>query len=210
MGLFCWTVADIIAWSFHKACWALNKWNASLSCSAGVCPTHDALGAAVLLSSSSNFHCSVLHCFLQWAVPAPAARVLQLFLQDGWTSPGWTCHLCTAPLCSQPWSGTFLTLLSLCLHRCCPASAPAARMAFRKPPDGGWGWVIVVVSFFTQFLCYGSPLAVGVLYLEWLDAFGEGKGKTAWVGSLANGIGLLASKCRSSICLQLKCFQLML
>ncbi|KYO28205.1 monocarboxylate transporter 9 [Alligator mississippiensis] len=29
--------------------------------------------------------------------------------------------------------------------------------------------------------------------LEWLDAFGEGKGKTAWVGSLANGIGLLAS-----------------
>ncbi|XP_050755022.1 monocarboxylate transporter 9 [Gymnogyps californianus] len=67
------------------------------------------------------------------------------------------------------------------------------KMVFRKPPDGGWGWVVVVVSFFTQFLCYGSPLAVGVLYLEWLDAFGEGKGKTAWVGSLANGIGLLAS-----------------
>ncbi|KAM4776728.1 LOW QUALITY PROTEIN: monocarboxylate transporter 9-like [Cyanocitta cristata] len=66
-------------------------------------------------------------------------------------------------------------------------------MVFRKPPDGGWGLVIVVVSFFTQFLCYGSPLAVGVLYLEWLDAFGEGKGKTAWVGSLANGIGWLAS-----------------
>lgn len=70
--------------------------------------------------------------------------------------------------------------------------------------------MIVAVSFFTQFLCYGSPLAVGVLYLEWLDAFGEGKGKTAWVGSLANGIGLLASKCRSSICLKLKHFQLIL
>ncbi|XP_061857408.1 monocarboxylate transporter 9 isoform X2 [Colius striatus] len=66
-------------------------------------------------------------------------------------------------------------------------------MVFQKPPDGGWGWVIVVVSFITQFLCYGSPLAVGVLYVEWLDAFGEGKGKTAWVGSLANGMGLLAS-----------------
>lgn len=67
-------------------------------------------------------------------------------------------------------------------------------MVFQKSPDGGWGWVIVFVSFFTQFLCYGSPLAVGVLYLEWLDAFGEGKGKTAWVGSLASGVGLLASK----------------
>ncbi|KAM4852138.1 monocarboxylate transporter 9 isoform 1-T3 [Thomomys bottae] len=66
-------------------------------------------------------------------------------------------------------------------------------MEFKKSPDGGWGWVIVAVSFFTQFLCYGSPLAVGVLYIEWLDAFGEGKGKTAWVGSLASGVGLLAS-----------------
>lgn len=53
--------------------------------------------------------------------------------------------------------------------------------------------MIVLVSFFTQFFCYGSPLAVGVLYLEWLDTFGEGKGKTAWVGSLASGVGLLAS-----------------
>lgn len=67
-------------------------------------------------------------------------------------------------------------------------------MEIKKSPDGGWGWVIVLVSFFTQFLCYGSPVAVGVLYVEWLDAFGEGKGKTAWVGSLASGVGLLASK----------------
>ncbi|XP_007431900.1 monocarboxylate transporter 9 [Python bivittatus] len=66
-------------------------------------------------------------------------------------------------------------------------------MVFQKSPDGGWGWVIVLGSFFTQFLCYGSPLAVGVLYVEWLDLFGEGKGKTAWVGSLASGVGLLAS-----------------
>ncbi|XP_027452729.1 monocarboxylate transporter 9 isoform X4 [Zalophus californianus] len=66
-------------------------------------------------------------------------------------------------------------------------------MEFKKSPDGGWGWVIVLVSFFTQFLCYGSPLAVGVLYIEWLDSFGEGKGRTAWVGSLASGVGLLAS-----------------
>ncbi|XP_027696324.1 monocarboxylate transporter 9 [Vombatus ursinus] len=66
-------------------------------------------------------------------------------------------------------------------------------MESKKPPDGGWGWVIVIASFFTQFLCYGSPIAVGVLYLEWLDIFHEGKGKTAWVGSLANGVGLILS-----------------
>ncbi|KAM3913112.1 monocarboxylate transporter 9 [Leptodactylus fuscus] len=73
-------------------------------------------------------------------------------------------------------------------------------MTYQKPPDGGWGWVIVVASFFIQFLCYGSPLAVGVLYVEWLDVFDEGKGKTAWVGSLAAGVGLLASPlCSASV-----------
>ncbi|KAM4703229.1 monocarboxylate transporter 9 [Rhinophrynus dorsalis] len=73
-------------------------------------------------------------------------------------------------------------------------------MTSQKPPDGGWGWVIVTVSFFIQFLCYGSPMAVGVLYVEWLDVFSEGKGKTAWVGSLAGGVGLLASPlCSASV-----------
>lgn len=110
---------------------------------------------------------------------------------------------------SKPRSVTFLMLGSVwfLFTQVLPVHLHSSdKMVFRKPPDGGWGWVIVVVSFFTQFLCYGSPLAVGVLYLEWLDAFGEGKGKTAWVGSLANGIGLLASKCRCSISLKSKCF----
>ncbi|XP_041124733.1 monocarboxylate transporter 9b isoform X2 [Polyodon spathula] len=62
-----------------------------------------------------------------------------------------------------------------------------------KALDGGWGWVIVVASFLCQFLAYGSPMSVGVLYPEWLDTFGQGKGMTAWVGSLVSGIGLIAS-----------------
>nr|XP_020460073.1 monocarboxylate transporter 9 [Monopterus albus]XP_020460080.1 monocarboxylate transporter 9 [Monopterus albus] len=59
--------------------------------------------------------------------------------------------------------------------------------------DGGWGWAIVVASFMAQLLSYGSPQSVGVLYPEWLHAFQEGKGMTAWVGSLVAGVGLIAS-----------------
>ncbi|KAM9395874.1 monocarboxylate transporter 9-like isoform 2-T2 [Salvelinus alpinus] len=59
--------------------------------------------------------------------------------------------------------------------------------------DGGWGWVIVVACFMAQFLAYGSPQSVGVLYPQWLHAFQEGKGMTAWVGSLVSGVGLIAS-----------------
>ncbi|KAK3529447.1 hypothetical protein QTP70_031094 [Hemibagrus guttatus] len=63
----------------------------------------------------------------------------------------------------------------------------------KKAMDGGWGWVIVVASFSAQLLAYGSPQSVGVLYPEWLNAFQESKGMTAWVGSLVSGVGLIAS-----------------
>lgn len=105
--------------------------------------------------------------------------------------------------CAPPHS-KYAFLFCLFLFRTYRETSPwfHLTMEFKKSPDGGWGWMIVLVSFFTQFLCYGSPLAVGVLYIEWLDAFGEGKGKTAWVGSLASGVGLLASKW-INICLSL-------
>ncbi|XP_056153137.1 monocarboxylate transporter 9-like isoform X2 [Lampris incognitus] len=75
-------------------------------------------------------------------------------------------------------------------------TSPTATVATSKTPkplDGGWGWVIVVACFMAQFLAYGSPQSVGVLYPEWLQAFQEGKGMTAWVGSLVSGVGLIVS-----------------
>ncbi|MEQ2239819.1 hypothetical protein ILYODFUR_008505 [Ilyodon furcidens] len=62
-----------------------------------------------------------------------------------------------------------------------------------KVLDGGWGWAIVAASFMAQLLAYGSPQSVGVLYPEWLHTYQEGKGMTAWVGSLVAGVGLIAS-----------------
>lgn len=53
--------------------------------------------------------------------------------------------------------------------------------------------MVIVACFMAQFLAYGSPQSVGVLYPEWLHTFQEGKGMTAWVGSLVSGVGLIAS-----------------
>ncbi|CAL8302703.1 unnamed protein product [Lota lota] len=70
----------------------------------------------------------------------------------------------------------------------------------QQPLDGGWGWVIVMACFMAQFLAYGSPLSVGVLFPEWLHIFQEGKGLTAWVGSLVSGLGLIVSPiCSASV-----------
>ncbi|XP_048125034.1 monocarboxylate transporter 9a [Alosa alosa] len=62
-----------------------------------------------------------------------------------------------------------------------------------KALDGGWGWVIVASTFMAQFLAFGSPQSVGVLYPEWLSTYQEGKGMTAWVGSMVSGVALLTS-----------------
>lgn len=66
-------------------------------------------------------------------------------------------------------------------------------VAAEKALDGGWGWVIVASAFMAQFVAFGSPQSVGVLYPEWLSTFQEGKGMTAWVGSVVSGVALLSS-----------------
>ncbi|XP_023262128.1 monocarboxylate transporter 1-like isoform X2 [Seriola lalandi dorsalis] len=69
--------------------------------------------------------------------------------------------------------------------------APGPPLARPLALDGGRGWAIVASGFLALLLGYGSPQSVGVLYPEWLLAFGEGKAVTAWVGSLVGGVGLI-------------------
>lgn len=53
--------------------------------------------------------------------------------------------------------------------------------------DGGIGWVIVGSAFITLMLVDGVLFTLGILYIEFLDEFKEGKGKTAWITSLIPG-----------------------
>ncbi|CAG2251861.1 SLC16A14 [Mytilus edulis] len=53
--------------------------------------------------------------------------------------------------------------------------------------DGGWGWVIVASAFMAHVLADGMLFTLGILYIEFLDEFKEGKGKTAWITSLIPG-----------------------
>ena len=61
-----------------------------------------------------------------------------------------------------------------------------------QPPDGGWGWVVVFASFFVNLIADGITFSFGVIYVEFLNYFGEGKGKTAWIGSLFMAMPLLS------------------
>lgn len=61
-----------------------------------------------------------------------------------------------------------------------------------KPPDGGYGWVVVFASFFVNLIADGITFSFGVIFVEFLKHFGEGKAKTAWIGSLFMAIPLLS------------------
>ncbi|XP_076759668.1 monocarboxylate transporter 9 isoform X2 [Xylocopa sonorina] len=60
------------------------------------------------------------------------------------------------------------------------------------PPDGGWGWVVVAASFMVNLIADGITFSFGVIYVEFLNYFGEGKSKTAWIGSLFMAMPLLS------------------
>ncbi|XP_015110074.1 monocarboxylate transporter 9 [Diachasma alloeum] len=61
-----------------------------------------------------------------------------------------------------------------------------------RPPDGGWGWVVVAASFMVNLIADGITFSFGVIYVEFLNYFGEGKSKTAWIGSLFMAMPLLS------------------
>jgi hypothetical protein len=61
-----------------------------------------------------------------------------------------------------------------------------------NPPDGGYGWIIVMASFFNHVIVDGIAYTFGVFYVEFLEQFKESKSKTSLVGSLLAGCYLFS------------------
>ncbi|XP_019891926.1 monocarboxylate transporter 4 [Musca domestica] len=67
------------------------------------------------------------------------------------------------------------------------------------PPDGGYGWVICFASFMCNMIVDGIAYTFGIFLTEFVDYFGEGKAKVAWVGSLLSGVYLAAGPIVSAL-----------
>lgn len=68
-----------------------------------------------------------------------------------------------------------------------------------KIPDGGWGWVVVFSSMVISMIADGISFSFGLLYIEFLEHFGETKSKTAWIGSLFMAVPLLSGPVGSAL-----------
>lgn len=65
-------------------------------------------------------------------------------------------------------------------------------IAEARPPDGGWGWVVVFASFLVNLIADGITFSFGVFFPHFLEYFGEGKGKTAWIAGIFMAMPLLS------------------
>lgn len=81
--------------------------------------------------------------------------------------------------------------------------SPSSEDSAPVPPDGGWGWVVTFSSFMISFLVDGVCFTFGLLFTEFLEYFGESKGKTSLLGSVLNGAYLSLGRTRFLLFLNL-------
>ena len=50
--------------------------------------------------------------------------------------------------------------------------------------DKGYAWIIMIAGTVSNFLQSASYTTLGILYVEYLDHFGESSTKTAWINAV--------------------------
>lgn len=76
----------------------------------------------------------------------------------------------------------------------CTESNTDSSESLDRAPDGGWGWAVCFGSFLVNFILDGTMFSFGVLLLELLNYFNEGKAKTSWIGSSLLGMSMFMGK----------------
>ncbi|KAI8498998.1 hypothetical protein Bbelb_234510 [Branchiostoma belcheri] len=62
-----------------------------------------------------------------------------------------------------------------------------------RPPDGGWGWVVVIATFFLNMLAIGTLKSFGVFYREFREVFQGSAGITSFISSILGGVLFMCS-----------------
>ncbi|CAM4535743.1 unnamed protein product [Lepidochelys olivacea] len=80
------------------------------------------------------------------------------------------------------------TVLHHAIHRLGKADNLRKESSFfYPPPDGGWGWVVVLAACTHALLVSGFHNAFGVYMISLLETFQSSRSRTAWIGSVSYG-----------------------
>ena len=73
---------------------------------------------------------------------------------------------------------------------------PEVEFETPLPPDGGWGWMVMIASFLSNVLVDGILYTFGVLFIDLTHSFPEAsKAQISSVGSLLGGFYLIVGVC---------------
>lgn len=75
----------------------------------------------------------------------------------------------------------------------CPVASLMAHRA--EPPDGGWGWMVVLSAFFQSALVFGVLRSFGVFFVEFVAAFEEQAARVSWIASIGIAVQQFGSEC---------------
>ncbi|XP_063157758.1 monocarboxylate transporter 13-like [Candoia aspera] len=73
------------------------------------------------------------------------------------------------------------------------------RAAGPAPPDGGWGWVVVLAAFLQSALVFGVIRSFGVFFVEFVEHFEELSGRISWITSIGIAVQQFASPVGSAL-----------
>ncbi|CAN7984380.1 unnamed protein product, partial [Ixodes hexagonus] len=74
-----------------------------------------------------------------------------------------------------------------------------------EPPDGGWGWVVVLAGFMCHVVVDGIIYSSGVFFDEFLNYFGEGHALTSSIASILMGSYFISSPIASGLTIRYGC-----
>lgn len=68
------------------------------------------------------------------------------------------------------------------------ATVVSSNDTLPTPPDGGWGWMVVLGSFFIHVIADGVAYSFGIFLGALIDDFDAGRGDVGWISSLMVGM----------------------